>query len=276
MKEKRLIMGMPIEIEIVDNGPTSPLLRPRLRKGTARLRRASAKDALEAAFAYLVSVDTRFSTYKEDSEISRINRHSHILENVRMSETKGQISEEMREVFDIAERAKKETNGYFDIRRPKGIIDPSGVVKGWAIRNTAAIIRAAGHSDFMVNAGGDIASSGKNAKGEEWSFGIRNPFNSHEIVKVVYPHEKGIATSGSYIRGDHIYNPHQPEEKLRDIVSTTVIGPDVLEADLMATAAFAMGKGGIAFIENLSGFEGYAIDAKGIATMTSGFAAYTK
>lgn len=34
-------------------------------------------------------------------------------------------------------------------------------------------------------------------------------------------------------------------------------------------------KDGIAFIENLSGFEGYAIDAHGIATMTSGFGAYT-
>ena len=55
MKETRLIMGMPIEIEIVDNG---------------------AGKVLEAAFAYLVSVDERFSTYKEESEISRINRGS--------------------------------------------------------------------------------------------------------------------------------------------------------------------------------------------------------
>ena len=53
MKETRLIMGMPIEIEIVDN---------------------DAREALEAAFSYLVSVDERFSTYKEESEISRINR----------------------------------------------------------------------------------------------------------------------------------------------------------------------------------------------------------
>lgn len=36
-----------------------------------------------------------------------------------------------------------------------------------------------------------------------------------------------------------------------------------------------MGKPDIAFIENLPGFEAYAIDAKGIATLTSGFGAYT-
>lgn len=245
MKETRLIMGMPIEIEIVGE---------------------NVKPALEVAFAYLVAVDERFSTYKEDSEISRINRGELAL---------AAASLEMHEVFALGEKTKQETNGYFDIRRPDGLIDPSGIVKGWAIKNTAALIRKSGYENYFVNAGGDIASSGINAEGKEWSVGIRNPFNIDEIVKVVYPRERGIATSGSYIRGDHIYNPHAPEEKLHDIVSITVIGPDVLAADLMATAAFAMGKAGIVFIENLPGFEGYSIDAKGVAIMTSSFASYT-
>ncbi|MHB8661052.1 MAG: FAD:protein FMN transferase [Minisyncoccota bacterium] len=252
MKETRLIMGMPIEIEIV---PTSP-----------RLRRAS-EDALEEAFAYLVAVDERFSTYKEGSEISRINRGEI---------TPTAASVEMREVFALAEKTKKETNGYFDIKNPTGHLDPSGIVKGWAILNTAALIRKAGHEHFMVNAGGDIATGGKNAERKEWSVGIRNPFKTDEIIKVVYPRGKGIATSGSYIRGAHIYNPHAPEEKLNDIVSITVIGPDALEADRFATAAFAMGKKGVEFIESLPGFEAYAIDARGVATLTSGFGVYTR
>ncbi len=247
MKEVRIIMGMPIEIEL----PAADI---------------DACKAIEAAFSYLTSVDARFSTYKDDSEISKINRGE--IE-------KSAMSEEMREVFDIAEKTKRETHGYFDIRRPDGSIDPSGIVKGWAIKNTAALIHAAGYKNYFVNAGGDIASSGKNAKGAPWHFGIRNPFNTNEIIKVVYPKGKGIATSGSYIRGDHIYNPHAPEEKLHNIVSITVIGPDVLEADRFATAAFAMGKQGIVFIEQLPGFEGYMIDSKSIATMTSGFAAFT-
>jgi len=246
MKEVRIIMGMPIEIEIVGHD-----VRP----------------ALESAFAYLVSVDERFSTYKEGSEISKINRGELPL---------AAMSAEMREVFEIAEKTKKETDGYFNIRQPNGHIDPSGIVKGWAIKNAAALILAGGHENYFVNAGGDIASSGENAKGAPWHFGIRNPFNTSEIVKVVYPRGKGIATSGSYIRGDHIYNPHAPEEKIRDIVSITVIGPDVLDADRFATAAFAMGKDGINFIESLPGYEGYAIDAKGIATLTRDFVAYTK
>ena len=237
-------MGMPIEIEVVGE---------------------EARQALEDAFAHFVTVDERFSTYKDDSEISRINRGEL---------THEEASDLMREVFDLAEKTRVETGGYFNIRHPKTHLDPSGIVKGWAVYNAAARIRAAGHEDFMVNAGGDIAVSGRNASGEEWSIGIRNPFNTREIVKVVYPRGKGIATSGSYIRGAHIYNPHTPNEKLDDIVSVTVIGPDVLEADRFATAAFAMGKKGIEFIEYLPGFEGYAIDKDGIATMTSGFAAH--
>lgn len=242
-------MGMPIEIEIVGE---------------------NVRAALDAAFAYLVTVDEQFSTYKETSEISRINRGELSLASA---------STEMKEVFAIAEKTKKETSGYFDIRQPNGLIDPSGIVKGWAILNTAKLIKKMGYENYFVNAGGDIAMAGNppagGAKGEEWSVGIQNPFNTSEIVKVVYPRGKGIATSGSYIRGDHIYNPHRPEEKIRDIVSITVIGPDVLEADRFATAAFAMGKAGIAFIGQLKGFEGYMIDAQGIATLTSGFAAYT-
>lgn len=246
MKEARIIMGMPIEIEILGE---------------------QVEPTLEAAFSYLQSVDERFSTYKEMSEISKLNRGEITLVVA---------SPEMREVFTLAENTKKESEGYFDIRTPKGDLDPSGIVKGWAILNTARLINQAGYTDYFVNAGGDIAMSGVSADGMDWSVGIRNPFNAQEIVKVIYPRGKGVATSGSYVRGAHIYNPHVPKDALNEVVSITIIGPDVLEADRFATAAFAMGEKGIEFIESLSGFEGYSIDRTGIATMTSGFAAYTQ
>jgi thiamine biosynthesis lipoprotein len=53
-----------------------------------------------------------------------------------------------------------------------------------------------------------------------------------------------------------------------------VIGPDVLEADIYATAGFAMGRKGIHFIERMPGLEAYEIDALGMARMTSGLKAY--
>ena len=50
-----------------------------------------------------------------------------------------------------------------------------------------------------------------------------------------------------------------------------MIAADIYDADRFATAAFAMGRDGINFIEATPGLEGYAIDRNGIATMTSGF-----
>jgi thiamine biosynthesis lipoprotein len=97
-----------------------------------------------------------------------------------------------------------------------------------------------------------------------------------EIVRVVYPRDGGVATSGSYVRGQHIYDPHAPGRPVEGALSLTVIAADVLTADRFATAAFAMGRAGIEFIERLPGCEGYLITADGRATMTSGFKAYTR
>ncbi len=221
---------------------------------------------LEAVFDYFRAVDERFSTYKSMSEISRINR--------------GEISEreyspEMREVLALAEKTKKETNGFFNIQRPGGSIDPSGIVKSWALKNAADLLTKRGYEDFYIEIAGDIQTLGVNAKGQPWSIGIRNPFQPQEIVKVLYPLGAGIATSGTAERGQHIYNPHVPGETFTEVVSLTVIGPDILEADRYATAAFAMGARGIEFIEQLPGFEGYEIRADKTARLTSGLARYT-
>lgn len=233
-------MGMPVTVEIVGGGD----------------------NALAAVFAYLHRVDERFSTYKPESEIMRINR-GEITEEER--------SAEMKEVLVLAERTRQETKGYFSIVRPDGSIDPSGLVKGWAIRNAALLVEEMGHTDYFIDVGGDIQSRGRDERGNTWTIGIRNPFDKSEIIKVVRPDGRGVATSGTSARGQHIYNPHDPSQTFDEVVSITVVGPDIYEADRFATAAFAMGKDGIAFIGSLSGFEGYQVAANSIATMTSGF-----
>lgn len=240
MRETVIIMGMPVVAEIVG--------------GT--------KESLENVFDYFRKTDARFSTYKPDSEISKINR----------GEIKPDAySGEMKEVFALSAQTQKETDGYFSITRPDGSIDPSGTVKGWAIRNAAKLVEKMGYKNYFLDVGGDIQPGGVDADGNEWTIGIRNPFKHEEIIKVLRPRGHGVATSGTYIRGQHIYNPHEPAAELKDFVSLTVIGPDIYEADRFATAAFAMGNNGILFIEKLPGFEGYAINKDGIATMTSGF-----
>jgi thiamine biosynthesis lipoprotein len=235
-------MDMPVIVEIID--PVRP-------------------EIFDTIFEYFHYVDNTFSTFKKTSEITKINKGL-----LKTSD----YSKDMKEVLLLAQETKSKTDGYFDIRRGS-TIDPSGVVKGWAIHNAAGILRRAGYSNFYVEAGGDIEVSGTNRDGKTWTIGIRNPFNVNEIVKKVVLRDRGIATSGTYERGKHIYNP-KTNTPASDIVSLTVIGPDVLEADCYATAAFAMGNSGIQFIEHLEKFEGYMIDTQGIATMTSGFKTY--
>jgi thiamine biosynthesis lipoprotein len=243
MKQLQLLMGMPITVEIIDPGVTEA--------------------DIENVFASFRAIDDTFSTYKEQSEISRINRGELCEE---------EYSDTMKTILALSEQTRQETQGYFDIYH-NGIADPSGIVKGWAILQAAHILKEAGYTNFYVDAGGDIQLAGNNG-GKPWRVGIRNPFNRKENVKVLEITDKGIATSGTAIRGQHIYDPHHPGTPLQDIVSLTVIGPNVYEADRFATAAFAMGKRGIYFIEQLPGFEGYMIDASARATFTSGFERY--
>ena len=243
MKQLQLLMGMPIIVEVVDPNVTEA--------------------AIENVFAYFRYVDDTFSTYKEQSEISKINR-GELCEEA--------YSDDMKTILALSEQTKQETRGYFDIRH-NGIVDPSGIVKGWAIFQAAQMLQDAGWRNFYIDAGGDIQVAGTKG-GHPWRIGIRNPFNRSENVKVLTITDKGIATSGTAIRGQHIYDPHRPDASIEDIVSLTVIGPNVYEADRFATAAFAMGKRGISFIEQLPGFEGYMIDASARATFTSSFERY--
>ena len=245
MKQTKILMGMPITIEIVD-------------------REALERD-FDNVFKYFQRVDEKFSTYKGSSEISRINRGE-----LKQSEYSG----EMKTVFELSEQTKKETKGFFDVKKPDGLIDPSGLVKGWAIFNAAKILELAGFKNFYIEAGGDIQVFGNNSYGKAWSVGIRNPFKPQEIIKIVYVTNQGVATSGTYIRGQHIYNPHQRGQNIDEIVSLTVVGPNIYEADRFVTAAFAMGREGIVFIENLKGFEAYMVDKGAIATSTTGFEQY--
>jgi thiamine biosynthesis lipoprotein len=239
-------MGMPVQLEIVDSHATQV--------------------NYDAVFEYLVSVDERFSTYKDESEISKINR-----QEIQEEE----YSKEMQEVLALSQETSEITDGYFNIMTPRGTLDPSGLVKGWAINNVASMLWNKGFKDFYIEIAGDIQTFGKNAEGKEWSVGVRNPYARDEVVKVIYPRGKGIATSGTYVRGDHIYNPNDSETTPQDFVSLTVLGPNIYEADRYATAAFVMGVEGMYFLESLPEFEAYAIDQKGVATMTSNFDTYT-
>ncbi|MFA6004943.1 MAG: FAD:protein FMN transferase [Patescibacteria group bacterium] len=244
MKETRIIVDIPVTVEVNDAEVT--------------------QKTFDKIFDYFSYVHHTFDPDEKDSELSQINR-GELEEEV--------YSDDMRTVLALCEDTKDETGGYFNIQNGKKL-DPSGMVKGWAIHNASILLTEDGFENFYIEAGSDIEAHGKNDKGKPWHVGIRHPFKHEQVVKVITLRDCALATSRTNIRDQQIYNPLQPKTKITDIVSLSVIGPNAYEADRFSTAAVAMGYKGIAFIEKLPGFEGYLIDKNGMAIFTKGFSSY--
>lgn len=220
--------------------------------------------ALEAAFEYLRDVDARFSTFKPDSEISRLSR-GEIDER--------ECSEDVRVVLAMCEEARIRSDGFFDVwhHRVDGALDPSGLVKGWSVEGAARILDAAGTQGYLINAGGDVFARGEEGPGVPWRIGIRNPWDERTVAAVVSAHDLAIATSGTYERGQHVIDPHtgRPPD---GVVSMTVTGPSLAYADAWATAAFAMGVRGVDWVaRELDGYEASTITGDRHVVSSAGF-----
>lgn len=265
LQETEIIMGLPVTVALVDREEGKGGRRAPFPSGGAGDDgvRARLHGDIARVYAYLREVDEQFSPYKKTSEVSRMNRGE-----IGESE----YSDAMRRVLDLAEETKRLTNGYFDVYH-EGRFDPSGIVKGLALLDSANILASIGYADFCVEGGGDIEVRGRNVGRRKWRIGIRNPFSPDDIIKALVLENRGIATSGLYIRGEHIYDPISGGSAAA-IASMTVIGPNVYEADRIATAAFAMGRAGLEFVASLPDFEGYMVEDNGTATYTEGFLRY--
>jgi thiamine biosynthesis lipoprotein len=239
IEETRIIMGMPIALKAVGDQTMHGIF--------------------DETFHFFERINQKYSPFIATSDVSRINANE-------LAEP--DYDQELQEIIDYAEKTKNETNNYFDVWH-KGVFDPSGIVKGWAIQKASELM-AEKIDNFYIDAGGDIQAKGVNTEHQPWRIGIRNPFDRSQNVAIVSLEDHAIATSGTAIRGQHIYNP-MSDHPIADIVSLSVIAPAIIDADRMATAAFAMGKQGINFIEKLPGYEAYVIDSNKRATATSGW-----
>lgn len=205
------IMGLPIGIDVRD---------PDVAPG-----------ALDAAFAVLRRADARFSTYRPDSEISRLGAG-----RLRLDD----CSADVRTVLAACERLRRETGGSFDAYAT-GRLDPSGLVKGWAVERARETLVAAGVRHGCINAAGDVRVwGGRGPDGAPWRVGIRDPDRADRLSGVVPLADGAVATSGGYERGDHIVDPHTGAPA-RGARAVTVTGPDLAAADAYATALFASG-----------------------------------
>jgi thiamine biosynthesis lipoprotein len=236
------IMGMPIVLDVRDD----------VDEGTA-----------SRVFDWLRWVDATFSTFKPDSEISRLNRGELALDDAH---------EDVRDVLRRCEEARVATHGYFDVRVPvTGAIDPSGLVKGWAVDRAASLLDEAGARNYAISAGGDMRVRGWALPDTCWRVGIQHPRLRDRVAGVVEATELAIATSGAYARGEHVLDPHSAAPP-SGVLSVTVCGPELATTDAYATAAFAMGVAGPHWTARLPrGYDAMTILADDRVLFTAGF-----
>ena len=217
--------------------------------------------------AWFQRVDDIFSTWRADSEVSRLSRHERSLR---------EVSAELRTVLELCDQVSEDSHGAFDIhvgadprvepREGLGPIDPSGLVKGWALQRAAEDLRRAGATNFAINAGGDVITAGSPRPGERWRVGIRHPWQRDKVAMVLEVSDVGVATSGRYERGDHIIDP-RTGQPARGLMSVTVVAEDLALADGYATAALVLGEEGPAWLARRS-LAALAISDDGTATLT--------
>lgn len=233
------VMGMPIVVAV---------------------RGAAPRGVVDEVYDWFRWVDDVFSTYKDDSDVSRIDRGELTLADAHPL---------VREVFDRCESLQRETRGYFDARAASMLaFDPTGLVKGWSVDRATEILGRAGVAEYAVNAGGDVRVGGG-----RWRVGIQHPHQRYAVARVFEATSVAVATSGEYARGRHVIDPHTGRAP-DGLLSVTVTGPNLATADAYATAAFAMGAARApGWIARLEGFDALAILTDGRVLATPHFPA---
>jgi FAD:protein FMN transferase len=213
--------------------------------------------AVADAVGWLHHVDAVFSTYKEGSDISRLRRGELAV---------GDADPDVAPVLALCERLADETGGWFTAWWGAGL-DPTGLVKGWAVERASERLLAQGSRNHAVNGGGDVQLAGEAAPGRPWSVGIADPFDRGHILATVSGRDLAVATSGTAERGAHILDPHAGAPA-RGLASASVVGPSLTRADAYATAAFARGPEALGWITAVPGYEALLVlpDARVVAT----------
>ena len=198
-----------------------------------------ARIAVRSAWAEIERIEAIISSWRRDSETSKINAAAG-LEPVKVSDELYQLIRRSLKVSEISEGAfdisfagagrlwdfnarqpaipaKKDleaslvTVGWEHIQLdskgpsvflPKGgmRIGFGGIGKGYAANRAVAVLKSFGVTGGVVSAGGDLRSFGRREDGELWSVGIANPRGDQKVFAHIPITNGAVVTSGDYER----------------------------------------------------------------------------
>jgi thiamine biosynthesis lipoprotein len=238
------VMGMPISLAL------------RGRHAADEAGRAAWAEVMDS----LRSADEVFSTYRPDSAVARLGRGELTLAD---------CPPEVTEVIGLGEQASLTSGGAFSVYRPgpdgRIVLDPSGVVKGWAAERAAEPLRALPATGFCLSAGGDIVCRTEDPDGPPWRIGIEDPRDPHRLVAVVPVVDGAVATSGNAHRGQHVVDARTGRPP-SGVASVTVVSTSLTEADIDATSAYALGRDAASWLASRPGRSGLVVWTDGSTT----------
>lgn len=206
----------------------------------------------------------RFSTWRQDSELSRINGGELTVE---------EASESFRGLLELARSVRGKSGGAFDERlgrpvrkagfappRPgvpgedaKPELDLCAIAKGFAVDEVCRALKDLGCGNFVFEHGGEVRAVGAGAEGAGWKVGVEAPEPAgRRVASVVSLFDQAMATSGNYRQFmpaddgqllSHVIDPRSEYPVLRRPASVTVIAESCAIADAWATALFVLGPG---------------------------------
>ncbi len=299
----------PVKVEVKDSAMGTALHF--IAYTSPRTDEAGTRAAIARAISEMRRLEGLMSEWRQDSEIGRVNQRagdwaivgSETFDVLEKSIWAGKLSEGTFDItfqamsglwkFGSAQDAKPEVPKKSEIEKRRKLIDYrkveldaarhavrigkeqaiglGGIAKGYIVDRAAKVLREAGLSSFLVQAGGDLYGAGRKPDRSTWVSGIQDPRGAQgKFFAVLDLEDRAFSTAGDYARSyvvdgkryHHIIDPRTgyPATACR---SVTIWAPDATTADAVDDAVFILGpEKGLAIVAGLEGVGAVIVDAK--------------
>ncbi len=128
--------------------------------------------------------------------------------------------------------------------------DLSSIAKGWAVDRIADLLIDSGHTNFLVEIGGEVYAQGEKRPGQAWRIAIEQPlYDRRAVHRVIELSDMALATSGDYRNYfsaggrhySHTIDPRSGQVVQHSLAAVTVLAESCTDADAWATALMALG-----------------------------------
>jgi FAD:protein FMN transferase len=149
-------------------------------------------------------------------------------------------------------------------------LDFGGTAKGWAVQQ--AMLRLSQFGPTLVDGGGDIAASGPLLDGSPWPVEIEDPLQQGREPFIVELKKHAIATSGRNRRRwqqngvwqHHLIDPRLGKPADTDVMTATVLAPDIMQAEMAAKGIFILGsEAGLEWLKSKANFFAFIVNENG-------------